>query len=73
MLKSVIQRFLSDHQGNIGLAFAISAIPLLGAASLGLDTFRQMDAQARLQAALDAGALAPAPPRQTPASRPSAR
>jgi len=58
MLKSVIQRFLSDHQGNIGLAFAISAIPLLGAASLGLDTFRQMDAQARLQAALDAGALA---------------
>ncbi len=58
MLKSVIRRFLGDRQGNIGVAVAISAIPLLGAASLGLDTFRQLDAQARLQAALDAGALA---------------
>ena len=58
MLKSVIRKFLGDKSGNIGLVFAISAIPLLGAASIGIDTFRQQDAQARLQAALDAGALA---------------
>jgi Flp pilus assembly protein TadG len=58
MLKSVIRKFLRDRSGNIGIVLAISAIPLLGAASFGVDTFRQHDAQARLQAALDAGALA---------------
>ncbi len=37
---------------------ALAAVPLFGAAGIALDTYRHMQAQARLQAALDAGALA---------------
>ena len=54
----MLGRFLKDARGNIALIAALAALPLFGAAGIAVDTFRQSDAQARLQAALDAGALA---------------
>ena len=54
----MIGRFLKDRRGNVALIAALAALPLFGAAGIAVDTFRQSDAQARLQAALDAGALA---------------
>lgn len=42
----------------MGLIAALAAVPMFGAAGIAIDTYRQMHAQSRLQAALDAGALA---------------
>ena len=58
MLTKSILAFLRNRAGNATLIVALSAVPLFGAAGIAIDTYRHMQAQAHLQAALDAGALA---------------
>jgi Flp pilus assembly protein TadG len=58
MLLSRLNTFATNTRGNIALITALAALPLFGAAGVAVDVFRKGEAQSRLQAALDAGALA---------------
>jgi Flp pilus assembly protein TadG len=58
MLLSRLNKFARNTRGNIALITALAALPLVGAAGVAVDVFRKGEAQAQLQAALDAGALA---------------
>ena len=52
--------FKSDQSGAVGLLLALAAIPLLLVIGAAVDYGKSMTAKTRLQAALDAGALAAA-------------
>jgi Flp pilus assembly protein TadG len=54
----MLKRFARDTSGNIALAVGIAAIPLFAAAGAAVDFSGQSQTQAKLQAAVDAGALA---------------
>lgn len=58
MLLSRLNSFARNTRGNIALITALAALPLFGAVGVAVDVFRKGEAQSRLQAALDAGALA---------------
>ncbi len=53
-----LRQFLSDTSGNTALFFALGAIPLMAATGAAIDYSRATDAQAALQVATDAAALA---------------
>jgi len=54
----MLKRFARDTSGNIALAVGIAAIPLFTVAGSAVDFAGQSQTQAKLQAAVDAGALA---------------
>lgn len=53
-----VRNFIRSRGGNVGVLLAISAIPVIGGAGVALDLINRNYAQARVQAAIDAGALA---------------
>ncbi len=53
-----IRAFLGNSSGNIAISMALLAIPLFGVAGIAVDYGQKLTAQARLQAAIDAGTLA---------------
>lgn len=57
-IKDLIQRFTSNDEGQIAVITAISALPLLLAVSIAVDSHRVGQKRAKLQAALDGAALA---------------
>ena len=57
-IKDLIQRFTSNDDGQIAVITAISALPLLLAVSIAVDSHRVGQKRAKLQAALDGAALA---------------
>ncbi len=59
-LNSLANRFKADTCGNVAIIFALATVPLLIAAGSAVDMARAHIVQTRLQAALDAGALAAA-------------
>lgn len=59
-VKSLLSRFKADKRGNVAIIFGITAVPMIIAAGCAVDLARAHIVQNRLQAALDAGALATA-------------
>lgn len=59
-LVSTLRRFAANQKGTAAVIFALSAVPLLLAAGVAMDTVRYSSAKIALQSALDAGALAAA-------------
>lgn len=59
-LSSLANRFKADTSGNVAIIFGIVTVPLLIAGGCAIDIARAHIVQNRLQAALDAGALAAA-------------
>ena len=57
-LKALFRRFRTDRRGNFATIFALSAIPLVVAAGAAIDISRAYIVENRLNAALDAAALA---------------
>lgn len=57
-LKALLRRFRTDRRGNFATIFALSAIPLVIAAGAAIDISRAYIVENRLNAALDAAALA---------------
>lgn len=55
---SNIKRFIADRRGGVALSFGIALIPILGLAGAAIDYSRFATERARLQAAMDATALA---------------
>ena len=53
-----LQRFLKDTSGNMAIVVAISALPLMMAGGAAVDYGNWVSVEARLQAAVDAAALA---------------
>ena len=51
-------RFRRDMAGSVGLMFALAAVPVFLAAGVAVDYARAAQVKARVQAAVDAGALA---------------
>ncbi|MGB7205994.1 MAG: pilus assembly protein TadG-related protein, partial [Anderseniella sp.] len=58
MTVSKVAKFLTHKGGNIGITLAVAAIPLVASAGIAVDYINRNQAQARVQAAVDAGALA---------------
>jgi Flp pilus assembly protein TadG len=58
--KGILRRFASDRKGNVSLMFAVSLIPMVGAAGAAIDYATASNARAKMQSALDAGAIAAA-------------
>ncbi len=56
----ILRRFSGDQRGNVSLMFAVSLIPMVGAAGAAIDYSRASNARAKMQSALDAGAIAAA-------------
>jgi Flp pilus assembly protein TadG len=54
------KRFLKQDSGTIAVTFALSLVPLLAAAGVGIDMARFTAVHSHMQAALDAGAMAAA-------------
>jgi Flp pilus assembly protein TadG len=57
---TLLKRFLKADQGTIAVTFALSLVPILVAAGVGIDMARFSVAQTQAQQALDAGAMAAA-------------
>lgn len=57
-LKSLANRFRTETSANVAIIFALATMPLLIATGCAIDIARAHIVQNRLQAALDAGALA---------------
>ncbi len=55
---TLARRFARDISGNMAIAMALVAVPLFGAAGAAIDYSGRIQAEAKLQAAIDAGALA---------------
>ena len=61
MLKTVtgfIARFLKDRRANVAMTFGLLAVPMIGAAGLGIDMSRGFMTKQRISHAIDAAALA---------------
>ena len=54
-------RFATDSSGTVALTFSLTIFAILGAAALGLDYSRALQARTRLQSAIDAAALSADP------------
>ena len=59
-LNSLTNRFKADTRGNVAIIFGVATVPLMIAAGCAVDIARAHIVQNRLQAALDAGAMAAA-------------
>jgi Flp pilus assembly protein TadG len=57
-LRAVARRFAGSRNGAVAMYFALAAVPLFGLAGAALDYSRVISTRTRLQAALDATALA---------------
>ena len=57
-IKSRIGSWAQSRNGNVGMIFALAAIPLVMAGGMGIDIARAYSMRVRLSAALDAAALA---------------
>lgn len=57
-LRALVSRFSDDTRGSISILFGLSCIVLFGLIGLALDSSRYYNYMSRLQAALDAAALA---------------
>lgn len=55
---SLLRRFAANQSGATAIMFALSALPVLLSIGAAVDYMRYTNAQTRLQAALDSGALA---------------
>lgn len=53
-----LERFGRDARGNVAIVLALAALPLFGAAGAAVDYAGRSQAEAKLQAAIDAGTLA---------------
>lgn len=53
-----LRAMLSDRVGNVGVIFALSAVPLLGMTGIGIDYGYMLSLKAKLDQAADAGAVA---------------
>jgi Flp pilus assembly protein TadG len=56
-LSNALRRFTANQNGNVGIIFALAAVPVVMAAGAAIDFGRFSAAQTHLQASLDAGAL----------------
>lgn len=54
---SLVRQFLQDRAGNFGLAFALSAIPIMVAVGAALDYSHALTVRTQLQAAADSAAV----------------
>ena len=54
----LLAKFGADRAGQVALTFGLAAVPLVGAAGMGLDMVRKIEAQSVAQAALDGAAMA---------------
>jgi Flp pilus assembly protein TadG len=57
-MKKLTRRFASNERGNVGVLFAMSLLPMLGAAGVAIDYSRASNGQTVLQANADFAALA---------------
>ncbi len=57
-IASTLKAFAANQKGTTAVIFALSIVPLLLAGGAAIDYVRYADAETRLQAALDSGALA---------------
>jgi Flp pilus assembly protein TadG len=57
-IHTLARHFARDARGNMAIAMALVAVPLFGVAGAAMDYGGRLQAEARLQAAIDAGALA---------------
>ena len=57
-IRALARRFARNTHGNMAIAMALVAVPLFGATGAAMDYGGRIQAEARLQAAIDAGALA---------------
>ena len=55
---SIINRFIADRRGNVAMTFGLVLIPILGLMGAAIDYSRAATERTRLQAAVDATALA---------------
>lgn len=55
-VKSSARRLLRDRGGNFAMMTAVTAVPLVGAAALGIDYTMMTKKRAELQQSLDADA-----------------
>jgi Flp pilus assembly protein TadG len=62
MRGQLMRRFIRDRKGNVSIIFALSLIPIIFLAGLGLDFTSAVQKRARLNAAADAAALAAVTP-----------
>jgi Flp pilus assembly protein TadG len=53
-------RFATNRAGNVGVIFAVGALPMMGTISAGMDLVRAQSVRTELQGAIDASALAAA-------------
>jgi Flp pilus assembly protein TadG len=57
-LKRLAERFQRNERGNVGIMFAVSLVPMIGAAGVAIDYSRASNGQSVLQANADSAALA---------------
>lgn len=57
-LKKWTKRFQRNERGNVGMLFAVSLVPMIGAAGVAIDYSRASNGQSVLQANADAAVLA---------------
>lgn len=62
MLRDFMSRFCRDRKGNVAMIFALSIIPVIFLAGMGLDFAAATQKRVKLNAAADAGALAAVAP-----------
>lgn len=61
-MRDLVRRFVGDRKGNVAMTFAVSLIPIIFLAGMGLDFSSAVQKRARLNAAADAAALAAVTP-----------
>jgi Flp pilus assembly protein TadG len=66
---SIFERFRKDSSGNVAMIFGFALIPILAGAGAAIDYSRSSNVYSAVVAAADAGALAAAAGRGTPAAR----
>ena len=67
-MKTNLQRFAGDGQGNVAIIFALTAVPILLALAMGLDYVSTARQWTKLNAIADAAALVPVSPTMMPQS-----
>ena len=58
--RSLLKNLLSSENGNVGVTFALTLLPMIGMMGLGIDLSRALAARTALQGAADSAALAAA-------------
>src|SRR4029078_9534790 len=62
MLVDLLRRFCSERKGNVAIIFALALIPTIFLIGMGLDFSGAIQRRAKLNAAVDAAALAAVTP-----------